>query len=122
MPLIVLDGQSEPEAFRTVTTALDSDIEVEGHSVLGDFKVYRLREGVERFFITDINNPGSSAQSQSSITVQFDIATSTVSNFNHVPGGANVLYMDGHVSFVRYPTIHPVNRAFVSLIDTIKDM
>lgn len=25
------------------------------------------------------------------------------SRFNHLPGGCNVLYMDGHVEFVRYP-------------------
>jgi prepilin-type processing-associated H-X9-DG protein len=24
--------------------------------------------------------------------------------FSHIPGGANVLYMDGHVKFLRYPT------------------
>jgi len=24
-------------------------------------------------------------------------------DFNHVPGGANVLYMDGHVEFLKYP-------------------
>ena len=23
-------------------------------------------------------------------------------HFNHIPGGCNVLYMDGHVEFVRY--------------------
>jgi prepilin-type processing-associated H-X9-DG protein len=28
-------------------------------------------------------------------------------NFNHVPGGCNVLYMDGHVEFVRYPQMEP---------------
>ncbi len=122
MPLIAYDGQSTPEAFTAAAGALDNDLKVEGHSTLGNFTVYRLREGVERFFITDINNPGASAQAQSSITVQYDIATSTVSNFNHIPGGANVLYMDGHVSFVRYPTVHPVNRAFISLIDTVKNM
>ena len=28
--------------------------------------------------------------------------------FNHVPGGGNVLYMAGHVSFIRYPNEFPV--------------
>ena len=23
-------------------------------------------------------------------------------SFNHVPGGGNVLYLDGHVTFIRY--------------------
>lgn len=119
LPILGVSGQSTPQAFKTAMDALDNDLKIAGHSTRGDFTIYRLREGVERFFITDINNPGASAQSQSSITVQYDIATSMVENFNHIPGGSNVLYMDGHVEFVRYPTKHPVNRAFISLIDTV---
>ena len=81
--------------------------------VSGETKtMYRLREGIERFFITDINNPAASARAQSEITVQFDIVDTDASDFNHVPGGANVLYMDGHCEFLRFPSEHPVNRAF----------
>jgi prepilin-type N-terminal cleavage/methylation domain-containing protein/prepilin-type processing-associated H-X9-DG protein len=70
--------------------------------------VYRLREGIERFSITDINNPAGSAKGQSDIAIMWDwIAPNTtyeVYMFNHIPGGANVLYMDGHVEFMRYPS------------------
>ena len=31
-----------------------------------------------------------------------------VGSFNHVPGGANVLFMDGHVEFTVYPVRYPV--------------
>lgn len=68
--------------------------------------VKRLREGAERFLITDINNPAGSAQAQTDIIVMFD-AFGGMDNpqngavFNHIPGGSNVLYMDGHVSFVK---------------------
>jgi len=72
---------------------------------------YALREGIERFFITDINNPAGSALGQSSIIVMWDAwamethgtmsTGGTVAGFNHVPGGGNVLYMDGHVEFVK---------------------
>lgn len=67
--------------------------------------IYRLREGIERFLITDINNPAASAMAQSNIQIMFDMfgAGEAVSYFNHVPGGCNVLYMDGHVEFIRYP-------------------
>ena len=65
-------------------------------------KIYRLREGVERFLITDINNPGGSAQAQSTVWIMMDQFSVGVSSFNHVPGGANVLYLDGHVEFKRY--------------------
>ncbi len=68
----------------------------------GGNTVYRLREGVERFLITDINNAGSANVSQSSLFVMFDEVATNVSAFNHIPGGANVLYMDGHVEFQKY--------------------
>ena len=82
----------------------------------GGNSVLRLREGIERFFITDINNPASSAQAQSSIAVQWDTFgtpedsanTGGGTVFNHVPGGCNVLYMDGHATFIRYPGDYPV--------------
>ena len=73
--------------------------------------VYRLCEGIERFLISDINNPAASAAAQSEIFVMYDWISATVKDFNHVPGGANVLYMDGHVDFLRYPnTKAPVIR------------
>jgi len=64
---------------------------------------YRLREGIERFLITDINNPAATAAAQSSLPIMWDeIAGHDPSHFNHVPGGCNVLYMDGHVAFLRF--------------------
>jgi prepilin-type N-terminal cleavage/methylation domain-containing protein/prepilin-type processing-associated H-X9-DG protein len=70
--------------------------------------VNRLREGIERFLITDINNPAASAQAQSNVFIMWDKVTTRVRDFNHVPGGANVLFMDGHVEFFRYPSEPPV--------------
>jgi len=87
----------------------------------------RLREGIERFFITDINNPAAGAMAQSELFVMFDCwadgsdtpshnaylgwdSANFASFFNHMPGGSNVLYMDGHVSFVKYPDEVPVYR------------
>lgn len=101
----------------------DEDVNVQ--SVLGDSglfqagspaTVYRLREGIERFFVTDINNPSGSAQAQSSIWVMWDITSVFVDQFNHVPGGSNVLYMDGHVEFVRFPGKMPVCRALALIM------
>ncbi len=66
--------------------------------------VFRLREGIERFMITDINNPAASAIGQSELAVAWDIVATAVSSFNHIPGGCNVLYLDGHVEFARYPS------------------
>ncbi|HOK09622.1 MAG TPA: DUF1559 domain-containing protein [Candidatus Hydrogenedens sp.] len=78
----------------------------------GTATIYRLREGIERFLITDINNPSASAQAQSSVFIMFDLVATATQGFNHIPGGCNVLYMDGHVEFVRYPGKAPVNQGF----------
>jgi prepilin-type N-terminal cleavage/methylation domain-containing protein/prepilin-type processing-associated H-X9-DG protein len=79
--------------------------------------MHRLKEGIERFFITDINNPAAGAAAQSSLIVMHDAFGSSYfrnagSNlsliFNHIPGGSTVLYMDGHVKFVRYGEAAPL--------------
>ena len=77
--------------------------------------MYRFREGVSRFFITDINNPAGSSKADSSICTVHDTSdfqptshkSAVVPSFSHVPGGGNILYMDGHVAFVRYPGEYP---------------
>jgi len=73
------------------------------HGNAGGDTVYRLREGIERFLITDINNPAAGAQAQSTLPIMWDIVSAKIQSFNHVPGGGNVLFMDGHVEFMRYP-------------------
>ncbi len=75
--------------------------------------MYRLREGIERFFITDINNPAASSMAQSEIAIMNDEANAEIAfmgapAFNHLPGGGNVLYLDGHVEFLRYPGEWPI--------------
>ena len=79
---------------------------------------YRLKEGIERFFITDINNPAASAMSQSELPVMWDAWANAlnwgeevggIARFNHIPGGSNVLYMDGHCQFVRFQSSFPVS-------------
>jgi len=78
--------------------------------------IYRFREGIERFFITDINNPAGSARAQTDLALMWDKISWRVEDFAHVPGGANVLYMDGHVSFLQYPSNEfPVNLSMAIL-------
>jgi prepilin-type N-terminal cleavage/methylation domain-containing protein/prepilin-type processing-associated H-X9-DG protein len=106
---------SDPEGVRRM---LDSDIDTTNLGAIGalipnpetignggNSTIYRLREGIERFLITDINNPAASAQAQSEVPIYWDSVSSTPgagASFNHVPGGANVLYLDGHVDWIRY--------------------
>ncbi len=68
----------------------------------GQNAVRRLKEGIERFFITDINNPAAGAEAQSAIAVMWDMLARETAHFNHAPGGCNVLFFDGHVEHLRY--------------------
>jgi prepilin-type N-terminal cleavage/methylation domain-containing protein/prepilin-type processing-associated H-X9-DG protein len=80
-------------------------------------KVKRLGEGIERFFITDINNPGASSKAQSSIWVMWDdVQSKNPDMMNHIPGGCNVLYMDGHVEFIKYGTDRPISKGMVQVL------
>ena len=77
--------------------------------------IFRLKEGIERFFITDINNPGASAVAQSTLPTKWDKTGGPGwmgNNFSHIPGGGNVLYMDGHVSFIKYPGEFPLSASW----------
>ena len=97
----------------------DGDGSVFGNDMeAGDTTFYRLREGIERFFITDINNPAASAQAQSNVWVMNDdLNGGRPDLMNHIPGGGNVLYMDGHVSFVKYPSETPFSRGWAVWLD-----
>lgn len=84
----------------------------------GTSKLLRLKEGVERFVITDINNAAGSAKAQSNMIVSFDRVNSDVRKMYHVPGGANILFMDGHVEFKKYPSSdNPIANALSANVD-----
>ncbi|MCP4640824.1 MAG: DUF1559 domain-containing protein [bacterium] len=95
----------------TEGTGLGHADPVAPHGNGGGSTIYRLREGIERFMVSDINNPAATAMGQSELPVMWDSISAGLGDFvsmNHVPGGCNVLYMDGHVRFVRYGSgLHP---------------
>ncbi len=109
------DASSIMAQLSPLFTDPDNDQDIT-HDTLGGLTLYRMREGIERFFISDINNAAATAMGQSEIPVMWDIVSVGVDEFNHVPGGGNVLYMDGHVEFVRYPsTEFPICTEFAYL-------
>ena len=83
----------------------DPDSDWNGHGNAATIIIHRLREGIERILITDINNPAASAISQSKLQVMLDTlgTRQATTLFNHIPGGCNVLFFDGHVEFIKYP-------------------
>jgi prepilin-type N-terminal cleavage/methylation domain-containing protein/prepilin-type processing-associated H-X9-DG protein len=97
--------------------AVDSDRKVDPPAGNGRGEnVYRLRDGIERFLLTDVNNAAASSAAQSTVFVMWDNVATDSARFNHIPGGSNVLYMDGHVDYVRYPTGPPVTKTVAQIM------
>lgn len=65
-----------------------------------------LRHGIERFFITDVNNTAIAGTMKSKIPLMVERPE------NHGEGG-NVLYLDGHVEFIKYPGKFPMTEKFI---------
>jgi len=88
----------------SIQKAVDKDIEnVPVHPTTckslgnGDTNtIFRLREGTQNYARNGTGDSESSAFGDSRIWVMFD------KDFNHLPGGSNVLYKDGHVEFIKY--------------------
>jgi len=109
----------------------DPDFETKGNIIeLGNSKSYyfgnsvimRLRDGVERHLISDMNNPAATAKAQSDIFVMNDLVASQVVKMNHATGGCNVLYLDGHVAFQRYVKDGPApTNALVAKLGYLQD-
>lgn len=111
-----------PPVYDADATMADADIATyQGGTNLplgngGGNTIYRTREGIERFLITDINNPGASATAQTEIAIMWDYLATIPQAYNHVPGGSNILFMDGHVSFQKYPSNEfPTNEGYATL-------
>lgn len=134
--IFMLDGDDEnavpvppfdPDFLLAVQTIIfdvdlyDDDIDFFSNADNEDVVGYRLREGIERFLITDINNAGAGHKSSSDVSMMFDQiippgTTDGTIRFNHIPGGANVLFMDGHVEFMKYGKApYPVSAAWAEL-------
>ncbi len=100
-------GELAQENFDSNGAASDEDFEVSstyaGTQTGGGDVIFRLRQGIERFLITDINNPAGSAKASTEIPVVWDHISTNTKDYAHIPGGGNVLYLDGHVKFLRYP-------------------
>ena len=112
-------GSQDPTNFNTLTNG-DIAVGAPDGSGGGD-TVFHLREGIERFLITDINNPAGSANAQSEIWTMIDRTSTNPTDFNHVPGGSNVLYMDGHVEFVKYGAKAPIESGFARVDQNLNE-
>lgn len=129
-------GMSPTTNGVSIRKTLDSDVTVDKSPLSsmitgvatsgngGSKTIYRLREGIERFLIADVNNPGANSMPQSELPIYWDSVSNTpgaAAAFNHTPGGANVLYMDGHAEFIKYQTSgqFPANAGWANAYGTI---
>jgi len=76
-----------------------------GHAPGNTNIFYRTAIGIGKVFISDINDPAMDYESDSDIPVMFDsYSFYGKGSMNHeVPFGGNVLFLDGHTEFVKYP-------------------
>lgn len=126
----MVSGVVEAADVTEAAAAADRDVPI------GEKTAYRLREGIERFLVTDINNPASAALAQSALPIMHDSANADVvvegadllgnayrvSEFNHPLGGGNVLFMDGHVEFIRYPGDFPLCASWSVLFAQVRNL
>ncbi|MEA3364512.1 MAG: H-X9-DG-CTERM domain-containing protein, partial [Candidatus Hydrogenedentes bacterium] len=56
----------------------------------------------------DINNPNAGSAAASQVPVMWDHMTAKHQNAAHGGSGINVLYLDGHVEFLRYLGVHGI--------------
>jgi prepilin-type processing-associated H-X9-DG protein len=96
---------------------LDGDLSVPtGTGSCGGDVLLQLKEGVQRFFITDINNPASVKMQFCSIPVLIERPE------NHGSVGGNVLFIDGHVEFMRFPGQWPMTEKTIAALKELDAM
>ena len=101
-------GLAYVEAYRKVVQEGDGNLDIDFDAPSLDHgKVFRMREGIDRFIITDINNPRASALAPSTIPVLVERPGT------HQPDGGNVLFLDGHVEYIKYPGKFPMTEVFI---------
>ncbi len=77
---------------------------------------YRLREGIERFLITDIGNPAGSSAAQAQVPVLWELPPEKGTPYS---GGSWVLFMDGHTEFRPFLGTFPMKR---EVADRVREM
>ncbi len=93
------------EELRSNALSEAKDVEYRG------VRIMRIREGIERFFITDINNPAASAIAQAQIPIMWTMPDDEK--------GGYVLYMDGHVEYVYWGRKFPMTETFILRLNKV---
>jgi prepilin-type processing-associated H-X9-DG protein len=111
----IITNQQEAEAFfeaydKMSQVDYDQDIIVpEGRGNGGANIIYRLRSADELLPNLNID--------LAKVPVLWDKPSNDLNNFSHVPTGSNVLYLDGHIEFVRFGERFPIDKTMARLLD-----
>ena len=73
-----------------------------GSGNVGGDILFALEVGIDRYLISDVNAIVGGIEKSGKIPVLWDQISTDVSEFNHLPAGNNVAYLDGPISFTRY--------------------
>ena len=123
--LVMSDREAEAffEAYdRLGPEDYDDDIVVpEGRGNVGSSKLNRLATYADTFLMTDTNVIISGTETRAStIPVLWDRPSTNPKNFSHHRGsktGGHVLYIDGHVEFIRFGEKFPMTETMARLLD-----
>lgn len=81
----------------------------------------RTSDHVEQeLFNPPVSYFGRNLISQSVIPVLFDHVTNAPAGSSHFPRGGNILYLDGHVRFVKFPAHFPQSESWVTVMNAAK--
>lgn len=109
----VLLDESALAAFQSALAATEAP-DLEADLETADKLLRRLKKDVEYFFVTTRNDPQAAAATRATIPIMFETLQSSV--FGRNPDGANVLYLDGHVEYVRFGERFPVTADVAELL------
>ncbi len=112
----LVTSDEEAEAFFEAYDKLapedrDKDIVVaDGKGNGGSNVIHRLKRGAESF----LNDPPKTA---ADIPIVWDRPYTDPANFSHIPPSGNVLYLDGHIEFVKLGEKFPMTETMARLLD-----
>jgi hypothetical protein len=96
----------------------DGDLSVaEGTGNMRRNTIYKLRQGVGRFLITDMIAPGHAQRRHSTFPILIERL-----GHRHRPEGGNVLYMDNRVEFIPYPGKWPMTEKTMKILGALEAM
>jgi len=83
-----------------------------GTGAAGGDTIFRLQEGIERFYITDTPNVVA-PRVRGKIPIMIERPE------NHFPPGGWVIYMDGHANFISYPGKWPMTEKTIGILNSL---